>query len=290
MSNGSPVAWFNGQYLPKDEVCIAPDDRGFQFGDGVYEFIRSYHGRLFRADRHVERLEHSLHEVRIGFDYTRDLPAIALELLGRNELLQGDATVYIQVTRGQSPRAHPFPAGDIKPTIYVEARRLAVPAAEMNEGVAVITVPDTRWSRCDIKSICLLPNVLARQQAEEAGASEALFIRDGIVTEGTHTSVFGVRDSRLRTHGLGRNILPGITRSVIIELCARLQVDVVECAIGAAEMPKMDELFIASTASEVIPVVLVDGTPVGNGKPGTLTRRLQFAFRELVRTELSADS
>lgn len=287
MDSGSPLTWFCGQYLPKDRVRIAPDDRGFQFGDGVYEFIRSYDGRLFRPKQHVERLEHSLREVRIGYEGTGDLPAIALELLRRNGLTQRDATVYIQVTRGQSPRAHPFPAGDTEPTVYVEARRLAVPAAEMNEGVAVITVPDTRWSRCDIKSICLLPNVLARQQAEEAGASEALFVRDGIVTEGTHTSVFGIRDGKLRTHSLDGCILPGITRSVILELCASLGVEVEEHAIRAEELPMMDELFIASTASEVIPVCTVDGVPIAAGQPGPTTRRFQSAFRELVTRELA---
>jgi D-alanine transaminase len=251
------------------------------FGDGIYEVIRSYSGRLFKASDHLARLHHSLAAVRIRLPEPGRLLTIAEDLLRRNGLAHVDAIVYIQVTRGAAARQLVFPERAV-PTLYLEAVALARPADE--RGVSVITVTDTRWQRCDIKAIGLLPNVLARQAATEAGADEAVFVRHGLVTEGTHTSVFAARGGAVLTHPAGPAILPGITRSVVLELCSALRIPVSETPVPAADLPGLDEVFLACTTGEVMSVVRVDSRPVGAGTPGPLTRRLQAAFRDYVRS------
>jgi D-alanine transaminase len=267
----------DGALLPKRLARISPDDRGFLFGDGVYEVIRSYSGRLFRSRDHLARLGRSLAAVRIAVTGV-DFEAVAADLLRRNKLDSGDAVVYIQVTRGILERMRNLPEQPLFPTVYVEASPLSSERA-LVDGVAVATQPDIRWQRCDIKATSLLPSVLGRLHAADRSVYETVYIRDGLVTEGTHTNVFGVRDRAVHTHPADNHILAGITRTVVLELCASLDINVNEKAIRESGLGKLDELFLACTTGEVIPVLSVDGRPVADGKPGPVTRRLQESFR-----------
>ncbi len=271
-----------GRFLEQDKVAVSPEDRGFQLGDGVYEVIRSYSGRLFHADEHLVRLRNSLAGVRIELGDVDKLGAIGLELIEKNGLTTGDALVYIQVTRGVQPRFAPQSQRPTLPTVYVGTARIEPDVRAQEQGVSVITVPDTRWARCDIKAIGLLPNVLARFAAQEQGADEAVFVRNGLVTEGTHTSVFGVSKGKVATHPADTRILAGITRAVVLDLCRQLELNVEQVPMRESELSTLDELFLACTTGEVIPVARLNHQPIGTGIPGELTRRLQVAFRSYV--------
>ncbi len=272
-----------GAVLPLDRVVISPEDRGFQLGDGVYEVIRSYSGRLFHPEEHFARFRHSLAAVRIELDKLDRLERIGFELIRKNRLTEGDAVVYIQVTRGVLPRFGPRPEEPVRPTVYVGVYRIEPDVRAQESGVSVITVPDTRWTRCDVKAIGLLPNVLARFAAQEQQADEAVFVRNGLVTEGAHTSVFGVRNGTVVTHPADTRILAGITRAVVLNLCTSLGIAVDQTPIREADLAEIDEVFLACTTGEVIPVIRLNQRPVGPGVPGSLTRRLQAAFRDYVR-------
>ena len=275
------IAYFNGQYVSKENVKISPDDRGFLFADGVYEVIRSYGGRLFKIDDHLSRLSHSLGELRMAPVSLSHLKTVADQLLHRNNLENEDATLYIQITRGVAPRKHPFPDPETSPTVYVSASVLQPSPAEWETGIAVILVPDLRWGRCDIKSVGLLPNVMASQEAKEKGASEAVFVRDGVITEGSHTSFCAVFDGALVTHPANHHILSGITRSVVLDLCVALGISVRESPILERTLKGASELMVLGTTSEVVPVVRVDDWVVGDGKPGPITSKLKEAFGDL---------
>lgn len=273
------TVYLNGAFVPKAEARISPDDRGFLFGDGVYEVIRAYRGRLFEVKAHLERLARGLAAIRIaGVDATALGPA-AEELLRCNRLSGADAAVYLQVTRGVAPRGHGFPNPEVPPTVYAAAGPFRV-KADPSVGIAVITTPDTRWARCDIKSVALLPNCLANQQAQEAGATEAIFVRDGVALEGSHTSFFAILDGVVRTAPKSNYILPGITRDVVLELCRAHGIPAEASPIFLDELSRAGELFITGTTFEVMPVVRADGRAVGDGKPGPVTRRLYALFRD----------
>ncbi len=282
MNSDSTTVFFNGRFMAKGDVKVSPDDRGFLFADGVYEVIRSYGGRLFMASSHLERLRRSLGEIRIETAEIGDLERIAGELIERNDLADGDAVVYIQITRGAAPRGHSFPARPTPPTVYVTAYVFEPPLKKAEQGIKVVLVPDTRWARCDIKSVALLPNVLAYQQAEEKGADEAVFVRDGVVTEGSHTSVCALFEGRLRTHPSSNRILSSVTRGVVLDLCRADGIPVEEEAIIEKDLPRADEIMILGTTPEVMPVVAVDDATIGDGRPGPVTRHLQEKFRELI--------
>ena len=277
------VVYVNGKFLPRSEARVSVEDRGFVFGDGVYEVLRAINGRLFATRFHNERLERSLDGVRISLE-SGDSPArfveIGKQLLKQNNLLQGQATLYMQVTRGATTRAHNFPAPDVTPTVYISVARFTPYTDLAESGAPAITHPDLRWARCDLKTVNLLPNVLASQTAKERGAFEAMLIRDGVVTEGTKTNFFGVVDGSLRTHPSDSHILPGITRSVLRDLARDLGIGLDETPIRASEIPKLSELFLTGTTTDVMPVVKLDDRPVGKGKPGELTRKLQRVLAE----------
>lgn len=280
-----PLVYFNGQYLPKSEVHLSPDDRGFLLGDGIYEVIRIYDGRLFAAGAHFRRMERSLQALRIDGPPADTFTDVAARLIRENDLT--DAALYIQITRGVAPRTHAFPAAGTPPTVYATVYRPNIQPQKWEEGVAVTLVPDIRWARCDIKTVALPPNVLASQRAREAGVEEAVFVRDGVLTEGAHTNVCAVRDGVLLTYPLSNYILPGITRAVVLDLCRQLELPYREEAVFADELDQIDELLILGTTTEVMPVVTVDGQAVGDGRPGPVTRRLQQAFRERTRRAAS---
>lgn len=272
-----PVVYWGGAYVPKGAVRISPDDRGFLFGDGVYDVIRAVDGRLFRAADHVERLRGNAAALGVD-DGNLDVLTVARELLARNGLERGDATIYVQITRGAAPRSHAFPDPAPPPSVYVAAQAFERRRTWQERGIRMITVPDVRWGRCDIKTICLLPNVLAVERAKKAGADEALFVRDGVALEGAHTSFFAVIDGSAVTAPLGNQILPGITRRVILGLAAELGIPAQEARIQAAELSRAAEAFVTGTTTDVSPVVAIDGRPLGSGVPGPVTRALQQAL------------
>jgi D-alanine transaminase len=273
-----PLVYFNGNYLPKDQVRISPDDRGFLFADGIYEVARSYGGKFFELGAHLARMRNGLAALAIEGVRAEDLGAVFTSLLERNDLTKVPALVYAQVTRGASPRTHFFPDPPVPPTVYAEAKRFA-PKGDPAKGVAVITVPDTRWARCDIKTVGLIPNCLANQRAHAAGALEALFMRDGVVLEATASSFFAVVDGEVRTAPASNYILPSITRGVVLRICGREKIAYRETPVYLDDLPRASELFLAGTTLEVMPIVTVDSRPVGDGKPGPVARRLGELFR-----------
>ncbi len=281
------IAYYDGRFLPKEGVRISPNDRGFLFADGAYEVIRVYAGKPFLLGEHLQRLRHSLGELRIRLPQIEELQSVAQELVRRNDLLEGEATIYIQVTRGVAPRNHAFPPNSTPPTLYVTISPFQPRPETWEEGVGITLVPDIRWARCDIKSLVLLPNVLASQQAKECGAEEAIFVRDGVITEGAHTNVCAVFGGQLVTHPATNQILAGITRGLVLDLCSQLGIPCRQDPFPAGELRAASELMILGTTTEIMPVVQVDGWRVADGQPGPITRRLQGAFRALVTEKTS---
>jgi D-alanine transaminase len=267
------VVFLNGRFVPRSEATVSIDDRGFLFGDAIYEVVRVARGSFVEAERHLRRLERSLREIEVPPPRLEPL-VVARELLGRNGLTQRDAVVYLQVSRGTAQRQHAFPSPQVPPTVLMTATPFH-PRPELAErGVAVITQPDLRWSRCDIKSVNLLPNVLAAERAAEAGAFEAILLRDGVVTEATRSNVFAVLGGVIRTHPTGPLILPGVTREVVLELAAEAGLVGSEEPVTAAELARADEVFVTGTTSDVMPVVSIDGRRVGSGLPGPVATQL----------------
>jgi len=276
------TVYFNGEYKPKEEVHLSPDDRGFLFGDGVYEVICAYDGRQFKAAEHFGRLMRSMVELRIQPPDMDALSRVPETLLRENGLDQGWAVIYIQVTRGAAPRSHPFPDPQTPVTVYAYAAAFESPDQELEQGVRVVMTPDNRWLRCDIKSVNLLPNVLAAQTAREKGAKDVLFVRDGAVTEGSYTSFGAVFAGKVVTYPESHYILPGITRSAVLELCTQLNIPVERYPVQVARLQDADECMLWGTTTQVMPIVQVDDITVGDGEPGAITRKLQTALRELI--------
>jgi D-alanine transaminase len=277
-----PIANLNGEQMPLSEVRVSALDRGFLFGDAIYEVLRVYNGKPWLADEHFARLTRSLNAIRIhGIDVAR-LRKRMQETIAAGPFKE--ATVYIQITRGAAPRSHGFPANAV-PLEFLFVQEFGDPYGQVRKvGAAVITVPDIRWGRCDIKSTNLLANVLAAQTAKEAGCIEALLCSDdGIVSEGTHTSFFGVLDGKVLTAPNSNHILPGITRGLVLRLAQRAKIELHEHELRRSDLDRVSELFLTGTTSEVLPVVRVDNQPIADGKPGPITRRLQEAYRDAVR-------
>jgi D-alanine transaminase len=272
----SRIAYVNGVYRPLADATVHIEDRGFQFADGVYEVIYRHAGRMIDMDLHLARLERSLGELSLRPPVTRSaLMAILAEVARRNRLQTG--LLYIQITRGSAPRLHAFPPAGTPTTLVVTMRRTPpFPASADAWQAAAITLADQRWARCDIKSVSLLPNVLAREAARQAGALEAIFVDgDGMVTEGASTSVFIVDAAgMLRTRPLGREILPGCMRAALL---ARLAEDGIVCdqrAFSLQELRAAREIFVTAATSFVKPITRLDGAPVGDGTPGPVANQL----------------
>lgn len=278
----SETVYLNGKFFPKSEAFISPEDRGFNFADGIYEVIKYYGGKPFRYADHLDRLKRSLKEVQIEYNDTDQLESVFQELLDKNGLAAQEAGIYLQITRGSQTRIHRFP-DNIQPTVYATVFPFASQWDQLENGVKVITTEDIRWLRCDIKSVSLLPNVLAAQKAYGQDAVEAIFIRNGMVTEGSHSSFMAVKNGTVYTHPDSNLILPGITKKVVFEICRDHNIQVIEEGIPASELANMDEMMIIGTGSEVSPVVQLDDMPVGNGYPGPVTRFVQKKFFEQTR-------
>ena len=274
------TVYLDGAYVARDRARISVDDRGFTFGDGIYEGVRAIGGRLFEWDAHAARMIDGLAGLRIGLpaDQVRALGAVGERLLRDNALVDGEAFLYIAVTRGAAPRAHGFPPAGTPPTVFASTTRFVVPRALRQAGGAAITHEDLRWARCDWKTLNILGAVLARQAAVEVGATEAILVRDGVVTEGAATTVFAVIDGVLRTHPTGHRILPGVTRDLVIACAAAAGLAVRDEAVRAAELRGAQEIFVCGTTTDVTPIVTLDGAPVATGTPGPITRQLQHAL------------
>jgi D-alanine transaminase len=273
------IAYVNGHYRPLRDAAVALEDRGYQFADGVYEVIKVLSRRPRDLERHLERLARSLDALDIRPPMPRRaLESVLQETLRRNRM--PDALLYVQITRGVAPRNHLFPKS-ARPSLVITVRRPVFPSArEREEGVGVITHPDLRWGRCDIKSINLLPNVLARQNAAAAGCREAWLIdQEGRVTEGSASNAYIVDAAgRLITHPLDARILGGVTRSVILELARGDGLEVVERPFSLDEAYTAREAALSSTSSWLLPVTAIDGRPVSNGMPGHVVRRLMALY------------
>ena len=276
------TVYFNGNFIPKENVKISPDDRGFLFADGAYEVICSYHGKLFRVEDHIKRMERSLRELKIIRPERLNYREVAEKLIQINNLIKEISLIYFQVTRGVMPRKHSFSGQKMSPTVYACASPFEFPKEKINKGARIILVPDIRWTRCDIKSIALLPNVLAQTEAKDKGAYEAVFVRDGKITEGSHTNIFAVFDGQLRTYPSSNYVLSGITRKVIFEFAKKLQIPVKENPISTEDLKKADEVIIVGTTSEIMPVIWINNWKVGNGIPGPITRKLQQEFYKII--------
>ena len=268
--------YLNGQFLPAEQAKISVLDRGFVFGDGVYEVWRVIEGKLFEHSRHERRLKRGLRslEIHVPDQDVDALHGVAERLLRENEMTQGEGTYYVEITRGAAPRTHAYPPSNTPATVFAMVSRFEVPHALRDAGAKAVTAPDVRWLRCDIKTVQLLPNCMAKQKAQLAGAMEAIFIRDGVVTEGTHTSVLGVKDGELRTHPLSPLILPSVTREIVIEVAREQGIPVREEAFSDKELFALDELFVSGTTTDVTPIVDVDGKRIGSGKPGPISKAL----------------
>ncbi|HEX6048453.1 MAG TPA: D-amino-acid transaminase [Gemmatimonadaceae bacterium] len=285
------VVYLNGEFLPRERATLSVDDRGFIFGDGIYEVTRVVNGRLFEADRHMRRLDYGLRGIGINPPLSADeLIDIHYRLIQENGLTTGEGTVYLQITRGAAPRTHYFPPATTRPTVFLSASPFTPNDTQRQNGATAVTYPDIRWSRCDLKTVNLLGAVLAKQHAVASGSLEAVFIRDGVITEGSHTNVFGVIDGELRTYPRSNYILSGITRDVVLELAAEEGINVREAPILQQEIGRLDELFVTGTTSDVTPIVQLDGRPIGSGKPGPITRQLVSALqRRLYATAPAAE-
>jgi D-alanine transaminase len=265
------IVYLNGRFVPSEEAHLSPEDRGFLFADAIYEVVRYGGGRPYRLAEHLERMRDGLTAIRIAAD-PQFFPAVASRLLAENGLENDDALVYAQVSRGVAPRYHAFPPEGTPPTIFAFARRTD-PAPPLEGGRAIL-VPDDRWGRCDVKSVMLLANVLASQKAREAGAIEAVLVRDGIAWEGTKSNLFARVGRVLRTAPRGPRILPGVTRAATLEAAAALGESIEERPISIEELFSADEVFLASTTLWTYPVVEIDGRRIGDGRPGPLATRL----------------
>ncbi len=265
----SKIVYLNGEFLPAEQATVSVLDRGFVFGDGIYEVIPAYGGHLFRLDEHLARLAESLQAVRI--DNPLSLPQwrdVIAELVTKNG--GGDLSVYLQVTRGVAVRDHAFPV-DVPVTLFLMTSPLKAVANEVyTDGVTAITAEDIRWKYCHIKSISLLGNVMLRQQALDEGAAEAILVRDGKVTEGAASNVFMVSDGMLVTPPKSDYLLPGITRDLILELAGRAGIAFREADFTPQELSGADEIWLTSSTREILPVAKLNGLPVGSGKPGAL--------------------
>lgn len=274
------LAYVNGVFGPLESATVSIEDRGFQFGDGVYEVIRSYGGRLFALDAHLERLATSAEAIRLALP----MPIGQLADLihgGVRKAAWSETKVYLQVTRGVAPRDHAFPA-NTPPTLVMTFRIMKPmdPTARA-KGVSAMTMEDLRWGRCDIKSLNLLGNVLARQRAVESGAFEALFVKQGLVTEGSVSNVMALHLDVLHTAPLGPNILAGVTRQLVLDVARKAGLLVSEQALTLPQFRAASEVFLTGTTVEVLPVIRLDGAVVGSGAPGPVTSQLASRFQEL---------
>jgi D-alanine transaminase len=276
------IAVINGKFMPLASAKVSVEDRGFLFGDGIYELIRNHEGRLFRIDEHLQRMERSAQAIRLDLRHSReDWKRLIAKAAERSKIRE--SKIYIEVTRGTAPRGHAFPQGVTSTTVITVRPFEPFPGPFRDRGVRVITTPDLRWGRCDIKSLNLLPNILAKQQAVETGAFEAVFVRSGQIAEGTSSNVFAVFGDAVVTPPPGPAILSGVTREMVLELARTCGLKAEERVITGTDFLEADEVFLTGTTMEVLSVVRVDQTTIGTGAPGRITKQLYLRLQEMMR-------
>lgn len=286
--------YLNGDYMPIEEAKISVLDRGFIFGDGVYEVIPVYSRKAFRLTEHLRRLRHSLDGIKLANPHSDgEWTGIINELIARNA--GEDQYLYLHITRGVAKRDHAFPSPPVKPTVFMMSNPLPTPSAELlRSGVGAVTAPDNRWLRCDIKAISLLPNVLLRQMAVDAGCAETILIRAGsktegaFMTEGSASNIFVVKDGKLLAPPKDNLMLPGITYDVILEIAAANGIPHQVRRIAVAEVHDADELLLTSSTKEVLAITQLDGKPVGSGRPGAMFTRLHSLYQDFKRNVMRA--
>ena len=272
------ITFFNGEFIPKAEVKISPDDRGFLFSDGIYEVVRWYEGIFFDMNSHIYRLKRSLGEVRINWNAVDSFASVANELIKQNHLDNQPAMIYLQVTRGAAKRSHYFPSPEVTPTVYSFAWGFTPDTESKKTGIKVMLKEDIRWSRCDIKSVSLLANTMSYQEACQYGLKECIFIRNGLITEGSHSNIFFVIDGILYTHPENNHILSGITRKNVLRIAHEAGIIIREEAVPENRIRFIREAFITNTSSEVTPVIDLGGNSLNDGVPGPLTMKIQEKF------------
>lgn len=279
-----PLANWNGEEMPLAEVRVSVMDRAFLFGDAIYEVIRVYRGRPFQFDDHLQRLEKNLQKIRISSDSQR-LAKRALLTLQHSGIQEG--MIYLQVTRGEAPRTHHFPDPPVRPNELIYVRPLSDSYRERREqGGRALLIQDLRWKRCDIKSVNLLANCLGAEEAHAAGYDESLFVNDeGTLVEGTHTSLFAVRQGTLLTAPLGAHLLPGITRRLVLRLAEKCRLPFTEESVHRDRLDQVDEVFVTGTTMELMPIIQIGDQAIGTGTPGPVTRMLQQAYQAEIQAE-----
>lgn len=275
--------YLNGSYIEHTEAKVSVGDRAFVFGDGIYEVVRIVNGRFFMEDEHMIRMDEGLAGLKIQMsqDQRDQISDISRKLVTMNGLEKGQAKVYIQITRGVAwPRTHTFPDPPVEPTVYLSAEPFTPHKDLHQKGVDAITVSDVRWSRCNIKTVNLLPNTLAKQEARDRGVNSAVMIRDGVITESPNANIFAVKDGVLRTYPATNYILNGITRQAVLTIANEENIDVNLQPVGEHELFNMDELFFTGTTTDIQPVVEVNGRAIGSGKPGPVCKKIQHVYNE----------
>ncbi|MBS4191687.1 D-amino-acid transaminase [Bacillus sp. FJAT-49705] len=274
----------NGEFIERSKVKIDMEDRGYQFGDGVYEVIRVYNGKMFTANEHLNRLIDSGKKIKMDIPYTvEEMKEMLNKLIQKNNLDLG--TIYMQITRGAAPRNHVFPGDHVLPTFVANTKEAVRPIEIMKSGVKTILNEDIRWLLCDIKSLNLLGNLMAKQKAVEAGCFEAIQHRNGTVTEGSLSNVLIVKDGKVITHPADNLILNGITRQKVLEICRNNDMSYEETAFTLDDLNAADEVFVSGTTTEVTPVSEIEGNKVGDGTPGPITKKLQELFEKEIEKE-----
>ena len=277
--------YLNGIFTDRKKAAVSVSDRGFVFGDGIYEVTRVINGTFFKEEEHLNRLREGLKGLKIDTDpeLIEKIPEISRELLGINGHTNGEAAVYLQITRGAAwPRTHTFPDTPVKPTVYISTSEFTPHTELHKKGVDVITVSDVRWARCNLKTVNLLPNTLAKQTAKEAGVNSAIMIRDGVITESPNANIFGVKDGTLYTYPKSNYILGGITRQTVFEIADDLKIPVIQDPISELELFDLDELFFSGTTTDIQPVVEINGKQLSDGKPGPVCIKIQNSYKELL--------
>ncbi|TKI55992.1 D-amino-acid transaminase [Brevibacillus antibioticus] len=281
------MLYVDGKWVEEGQVAVHPEDRGYNFGDGIYEVVRIYKGRMYQWDGHLTRLFRSANEIKMELPWSaEELTDLAHQLIAKNNITENDdASLYLQVSRGISPRVHDIPS-DIKPVIMGFVRRKDRPVTDMKKGWTAQLVEDIRWLRCDIKTLNLLGAVLVKQYAKDAGAQESILHRNGVITECSSSNLFVVKNGELYTHQADNLILHGITRQVVIDLARDNGITVHEEAFDMAFLKQADEVFLTSTTAEIMPLISVDGVAVGNGQPGPVVVTLQDLFEQHINTSV----
>jgi len=277
--------YINGQFIDQKKAAVSVADRGFVFGDGVYEVTRVVNGTFFMEQEHLSRLKEGLKGLKIEMSDSRieSIPAISRDLLDLNGHMENEAMVYLQVTRGAAfPRTHQFPNPAVDATLYLSSSSFKPHTKLHEEGVDAITLPDVRWARCNLKTINLLPNTLAKQQAVEAGVNSAVMIRDGVITESPNANIFCAKGDTLYTFPASNYILNGITRKAVLQIADEYNIRVIQEPVRLDDLFEQDELFFSGTTTDIQPVTVIDGKPIGTGKPGPVTRKIQEGYRKLL--------